>query len=59
MGICRRSGTIEVVCGRELLDGFARFAELVGAIARWLGETGRCMRRLRRTSEECGSSSTV
>ncbi len=52
-------GDIEVVCGREHLDGFARFAEFADAIARWLEETGWCMRRLRRTSEECGISSTV
>jgi hypothetical protein len=39
--IRQRSGVIEVDCGREHLDGFARFAELVGAIARWLEETGR------------------
>jgi hypothetical protein len=53
----RSDGIIELVCGRAHLEGFKRFAELAGAIARWLEETGRCMRRLRRTSEECGTSS--
>jgi hypothetical protein len=37
----RSDGIIEVVCGREHLEGFARFAELADAIARWLEETGR------------------
>jgi len=30
-----------VECGREHLDGFARYAELADAIARWLEETRR------------------
>jgi hypothetical protein len=55
----RSDGTIEPVCGRTHLEGFKRYAELTDAIARWLGETGRCMRRLWRMSEECGTSSTV
>jgi hypothetical protein len=37
----RSDGRIELVCGREHLDGFARFAELADAIERWLEETGR------------------
>jgi hypothetical protein len=37
----RSDGTIELVCGREHLDGFARFAELADAIERWLEETRR------------------
>jgi len=40
--IYRRSdGRIEIVCGREHLDGFARYAELAEAIEKWLEETGR------------------
>jgi hypothetical protein len=37
----RCDGRIEIVCGREHLEGFARYAELADAIARWLAETGR------------------
>jgi hypothetical protein len=37
----RSDGTIEIVCSRAHLEGFKRFAELAGAIARWLEETGR------------------
>jgi hypothetical protein len=37
----RSDGIIELVCGRAHLEGFVRFAELAGAIARWLEETGR------------------
>ncbi len=37
----RSDGTIEIVCGREHLDGFKRFTELADAIAKWLEETGR------------------
>ncbi len=37
----RSDGRIELVCGREHLDGFARFAELTDAIERWLEETRR------------------
>jgi len=33
--------TIEIVCGREHLEGFRRFAELADAIEKWLEETGR------------------
>jgi hypothetical protein len=36
-----KDGTIMIVCGREHLDGFARYAELYEAIARWLEETRR------------------
>jgi DNA-binding Lrp family transcriptional regulator len=35
----RSDGTIEIVCGREHLEGFRRFAELADAIASWLEET--------------------
>jgi hypothetical protein len=37
----RSDGTVEVVCGREHLDGFMRYTELSEAIARWLEETKR------------------
>jgi hypothetical protein len=37
----RSDGKIEIECGREHLDGFARFAELADAIERWLEETRR------------------
>jgi hypothetical protein len=37
----RSDGTIEAVCGREHLDGFMRYAELVDAIEKWLEETSR------------------
>ncbi len=37
----RSDGIIELVCGREHLDGFKRFAELADVIERWLEETGR------------------
>jgi hypothetical protein len=37
----RSDGRIELMCGREHLDGFARFAELADAIERWLEETRR------------------
>jgi hypothetical protein len=37
----RSDGTVEVVCGREHLDGFTRYAELADAIERWLEETRR------------------
>jgi hypothetical protein len=36
-----KDGRIKIVCGREHLDGFKRFAELADAIERWLEETGR------------------
>jgi 23S rRNA pseudoU1915 N3-methylase RlmH len=36
-----KDGTIMIVCGREHLDGFKRFAELADVIERWLEETGR------------------
>jgi hypothetical protein len=32
----RSDSTIELVCGREHLDGFMRYAELADAIERWL-----------------------
>jgi tetratricopeptide (TPR) repeat protein len=37
----KSDGTIEIVCGREHLEGFRRYAELADAIARWLEETGQ------------------
>ena len=37
----RSDGRIDIMCGREHLDGFARYAELADAIRRWLEETGR------------------
>jgi hypothetical protein len=37
----RSDGKIEIVCGREHLDGFTRYAELANAIMKWLEETGR------------------
>ena len=37
----RSDGAIEVVCGREHLDGFARFAKFAVAIEKRLGETGQ------------------
>jgi hypothetical protein len=33
--------SIEIVCGREHLEDFKRYAELANAIERWLEETGR------------------
>jgi hypothetical protein len=40
--VCQRSdGRIMIECGREHLDGFARYAELADAIERWLEEAGR------------------
>ncbi len=36
----RSGGRIDVVCGREHLEGFMRYAELADAIKRWLEETG-------------------
>jgi hypothetical protein len=36
-----KKGQIMIVCGREHLEGFRRFAELADAIARWLEETRR------------------
>jgi hypothetical protein len=39
--IRQRSDAIEVMCGREHLDGFKRFNELADAIERWLEETKR------------------
>jgi hypothetical protein len=37
----KSDGTIELVCGREHLNGFRRYAELAETIARWLEETSR------------------
>jgi hypothetical protein len=33
------NGTIEIVCGREHLDGFRRYTELADAIEKWFRET--------------------
>jgi hypothetical protein len=38
--IVRSDGKIELVCGREHLEGFKRYAELANAIEKWLRETG-------------------
>jgi Fe2+ transport system protein FeoA len=43
-----KNGKIIIKCYREHLNGFMRFAELADAIARWLEETSRLTRRLRR-----------
>ncbi len=37
----KSDGKIELVCGREHLDGFVSYAELADAIEEWLEETGR------------------
>jgi hypothetical protein len=37
----RSDGKIKLVCGREHLEGFKRYAELADAIEKWLKETGR------------------
>ena len=36
-----KNGAIIIVCGREHLEGFTRYAELADAIKKWLEETGR------------------
>jgi hypothetical protein len=36
-----KDGTIEIICGREHLDGFMRYKELANTIKRWLEETSR------------------
>jgi hypothetical protein len=36
-----KDGEIKIVCYREHLEGFMRFAELAEAIAKWLKETSR------------------
>ncbi len=36
-----KNGKIKIECGREHLDGFARFAELADVIEKWLEETSR------------------
>jgi len=36
-----KNGKIIIECSRTHLDGFMRYAELAGAITRWLEETGR------------------
>ena len=36
-----KDGIIKIVCGREHLEGFMRYAELAGAIKGWLEETRR------------------
>ena len=37
----RCDGRIDIICGREHLDGFARYAELADAVEKWLDETRR------------------
>ena len=37
----RCDGRIDIICGREHLDGFARYAELADAVEKWLEETRR------------------
>jgi hypothetical protein len=37
----RSDGTIEIVCGREHLEGFRRYTELADAIMKWLKETSQ------------------
>jgi hypothetical protein len=37
----RGDGRVDVICGREHLDGFKRYAELADAIERWLEETSQ------------------
>jgi hypothetical protein len=37
----KSDGEIDIVCGREHLEGFMRYAELADAIAKWLEETRR------------------
>jgi len=39
--IKRGDGRVDVICGREHLDGFKRYAELADAIERWLEETSQ------------------
>jgi hypothetical protein len=37
----RCDGRIDIICGREHLDGFARYAELADAVEKWLEEARR------------------
>jgi hypothetical protein len=39
--IKRGNGRIDIICGREHLEGFARYAELADTIEKWLEETSR------------------
>ncbi len=39
--IKRGNGRVDIICGREHLDGFMRYAELADAIEKWLEETSR------------------
>ena len=39
--IKRGDGRIDIICGREHLEGFAHYAELADAIEKWLEETSR------------------
>jgi hypothetical protein len=36
----RSDGRIDIICGREHLEGFRRYTELADAIEKWLEETG-------------------
>jgi hypothetical protein len=44
-GVYYIGNRIMIVWGREILNGFDRYAELADAVERWLEEVGRCMRR--------------
>ncbi len=37
----RSDGRIDIICGREHLDGFMRYAELADAVEKWLEVTRR------------------
>ena len=37
----KSDGTIEIICGREHLDGFMRYTELADTIKKWLEKTSR------------------
>ena len=37
----RSDDKIDVICGKEHLDGFKRYAELADAVEKWLEETRR------------------
>ncbi len=36
----RGDGRVDIICGREHLEGFRRYTELADAIEKWLEETG-------------------
>ena len=37
----KSDGSIEIICGREHLDGFMRYTELADTIKKWLEKTSR------------------